>query len=549
MMAWKALGAGLVAAGTAVLVMTGPADAQQKIRGVAEVQYQKLSRLRPVDDVEWWLTTFQLDYSNRIRKTLELSTQLQFTEQRYVGRPDRQRTPLVTVRLAHPLFGVFGTFRPLAVTDSRNFRTEQQQLTLSGYFQKAGLPRLTGSWDRNHQDPSGRFPGSVAVRRSAPATYDLGHLNLHAGYNDQTRRDEVGGGASGREDNYNLGSALRFDGRKSNASLQYDFNRAQRRFGGASNVLTRMHQASVNAGRQLSPRTAASLAYSFRRVDATTPGIPAQTEHDGVVNLVHHPLRFLQVSGGGGVQSVNVGSQRETESYVDASISADGEARPGWRLGSALSHSWNWLPGDRPRPIDSFRSNTRMKLTAGLEAFGDLTVSRTNRAVATTDTVTSATQVIVQSGAGLRAIPLRTLTLDASMRRYRAGATLRADGRATSSYIASLNWRRSEKLVVNGTWTRAGGFYLNTPDRTTVQGSFQWTPTRAVQASGSYTRSNQLVRDASTALTANREAYGGWLAVALNRDLRATFRYTAADPGQPTRSRQVNVTVTQSFWR
>lgn len=549
MMAWKALGAGLVAAGTAVLVMAGPADAQQKIRGVAEVQYQRLSRLQPSDDVEWWLTTFQLDYSNRIRKTLELSSQVQFTEQRYVGRPDRQRAPLATIRLAHPLFGVFGTFRPLAITDSRGFKTDQQQLTLTGYFQKTGLPRLTGSWDRNHQDPSGRFPGSIAVRRNLAATYDLGRLNLHAGYNDQTRRDEVGGGARGRDDNYNLGSAFRFDARKSSGTVQYDFNQAERRFGGASNTLTRMHQASVNAGQQFSTRTAASLAYSYRRVGSETPGLPSQSEHDGMLNVIHHAARFLQLSGGGGVQSVNVGSQKETESYVNASVTADGEARPGWRLGSAVSHSWNWLPGDRPRPIDSFRSNTRMRLTKGLEAFGDLTVSRTNRAVAQPDTVTSTTQVIVQSGAGLRAVPLRTLTLDASMRRYRTGSTLRSDRQSTSSYDASLHWKRSEKLTVSGTWTRAGGFYQNAPDRTTLQGSVQWAPTRSVQASGSYTRSNLLVHDASTALTANREAYGGWLAIALNRDLRATIRYTAADPGLPTRTRQVNVTVTQSFWR
>jgi hypothetical protein len=359
----------------------------------------------------------------------------------------------------------------------------------------------------------------------------------------------IGGGVKGRDDNYNVGSALRFDGRRSNGTVQYDFNQAERRFGGASNVLTRMHQASVNAGQQFSARTAASLAYSYRLVGSGTPGLPAQSEHDGVLNVIHHPARFLQISEGGGVQSVNVGSQKETESYVDASVSADGEARPGWRLGSAVSHSWNWLPGDRPRPIDSFRSNTRMRLTKGLEAFGDLTISRTNRAVAQTDTVTSTTQVIVQSGAGLRAVPLRTLTLDASMRRYKTGATLRRDGQVTNSYVASLNWKRSEKLAVSGTWTRAGGFYQNTPDRTTLQGSLQWTPSRSVQASGSYTRSNQLVRDASTALAANREAYGGWLAIALNRDLRATIRYTAADPGLPTRVRQVNVTVTQSFWR
>jgi hypothetical protein len=131
MMRRRALGAGLVAAGMAALLMAGPADAQQKIRGVAEVQYSKLSLLDPANDVEWWLTSVQFDYSTRFRKLYELSSQFQFTDQKYLGRPDRQRLPLGSLRLAHPLFGLFGSFRPIQVTDSRNVTTSQQELNLT----------------------------------------------------------------------------------------------------------------------------------------------------------------------------------------------------------------------------------------------------------------------------------------------------------------------------------------------------------------------------------------------------------------------------------
>jgi len=199
MMRRRALGAGLVAAGMAALVMAGPADAQQKIRGVAEVQYSKLSLVDPANEVEWWLTSIQLDYSTHFRKLYEFSSQFQFSDQQFIGRPDGQRLPLGSMRLAHPLFGLFGSYRPIQITDSRNVTTSQQELNLTGYFQRAGLPHLSASWNRRNQDASGPFPGTVALRRSLMATYELGRLDLHAGYGDLGNEDRTPGGRRGGE--------------------------------------------------------------------------------------------------------------------------------------------------------------------------------------------------------------------------------------------------------------------------------------------------------------------------------------------------------------
>ena len=103
--------------------------------------------------------------------------------------------------------------------------------------------------------------------------------------------------------------------------------------------------------------------------------------------------------------------------------------------------------------------------------------------------------------------------------------------------------------LVNGSWSHAGGFVRNGPDRSTLQAGVQWTPSRSVQASGNYTRATQQLRDPGTSLTAGQEAYGAWFAAALTRDLRLTFRYTEADPGLPTRARQVSAALSQSLWR
>lgn len=549
MMRRRTLGAGLMAAGAVALLVAGAADAQQKIRGVAEVQYSKLSLLDPANDVEWWLTSVQLDYSTRFRKLYEFSSQFQFSDQDYVRRPDRQRLPLGSMRLAHPLFGLFGSYRPIQVTDSRNVTTSQQELNLTGYFQQAGLPRLSASWNRRNQDASGPFPGTVATRRSLMANYELGRLNLHAGYGDLAHEGRTAGGQRGGEDNFNAGSSVRLENRRANTVLQYDYNQSRRQVDGARDATSRVHSASASGGLEFSKRTSANLSYSFRNVGTTQFATSSQIDHDGTLGVVHRPFRAVQLSTGAGVRSVSVGERVETESFVMTSASAEGDARPGWKLAAGASQSWNWLPGDRARPIQSVRSNTRMRLARGLEAFGEGSLSRTDRPRASSDTVNAATQVTVQTAAGLRAVPLRSVTLNANLRRYRTGATLLGGGSASITWTTSLDWKASEKLQLNGSWGHAGGFVRNAPDRSTLQAGMQWTPSRSVQASGTYTRANQQLRDPGTSLMAGREAYGGWLAVALSRDLRATIRYTEADPGLPARARQVSATLSQSLWR
>ena len=195
---------------TAGLLAAGPTGAQSMFRGVAEVQYENVNHLVSAEDRESWQKALQIDFSTRIRRMFELSSQLQFSELSYTGRPDRTSTPRGMVRLAHPLFGFSASYRPVTITDERDLTTKQQELMLSGYFQKARLPRVVGSWIRRHVDPQLNFPGSASVTRNVSANYDLGRLNFHAGWGDQASEATQGLSSESLTDHYSVGSSALF---------------------------------------------------------------------------------------------------------------------------------------------------------------------------------------------------------------------------------------------------------------------------------------------------------------------------------------------------
>lgn len=543
-------GAAITAAVLASSLLGAPAGGQS-LRGWAQVQYQNLTNAPGVDGQEWWLTAFQTDYSTRMFGTTEVFSQVQFNELNFAGRPDRSRRPRGTLRVSHPLFGVFASYRPDLVTDSRNVTTEQQELMLTGYVQKARLPRLDGSWVRRHQDANAYGSASQSEIRSVSSTYEVGPLNFRAGYGDQIRQSEEPLAKENADEHYNLGSTLRLARRKTNGQLSYDYSHNRRRTDGSISDVSRVHNVALNGGSALSRKSSLTAVYNFRRSDTDQPGVRPVNEQDGALTLEHRPTQILRVSGGGGVRSVADGNREDVESYVVGSVNADGQARPGLRLGAGVSHSWNWLPRDRARPIDTFRANAQMRLATGLDLSGDAQVSASELRPAAADSAGSRHQVVVQAGTGLRALPLRSISLTASARRYRSGESLGGDGVSANSYVVDVRWNPSGTLQLGGNWGRSGSLNATDPDRTIVQTDLQWTPSRFLQASGSYLHTDRPGQgiNPSTSIAAANESYTGRLIMALTRDLRAAIQYSEADPGRVTRARQVNVTVTQSFRR
>ncbi len=541
-------GWGIGAAAACLAALPGLAAADPpKLTGAAEVEYQD-TRAGGIVHEQSWLETFRSDYVTRLARTFDFAAQLQFTEQRYTGRLNRSRVPQGTLRLAHAYGGLFATYRPIEVRDDLGFTTRQQETMLTAYLQKAGLPRVTGSWNRRHVDASQNVPATSTIQRNVNAAYDVGPLSFNAGYGDQTRLH--GNDALGRpdQDHFQAGSIARLDRRRLNSLLEYDFIQS-RSFGTAQpGAVTRSHSATTNSSFQLGPRTGASLSYSYRLTDPGS-GQPNLVEQDGLLNFSQRLTKALQASAGGGVRTANLTTGRETESYVITGLTAQAEARRGWRVAGGASQSWNWLPGDKARPSQGLQASTTMRLAPALELAGDASLATSERPPASTIDVGPSTQTILQTGATLRATPLRTITLNGGVRRYRIGASLTSDGQATTSSTASVGWRPSERLQTNATLSQTGGSGGALPGNRILQTSGQWTPTRTIQVSGAYVRSNNQTRDPNTQLTAGRESYSGRVVLALTRDLRATFQYSGADRGLPTHARQVTVIVTQSFRR
>jgi hypothetical protein len=545
MMAENSFRLGWAAVVALALLMPGSGNARA-LHGVAEVQYLNQRGPGRPRALESWVKTVQMGYARRLPGALELSSRFLFSEQTLTGRPDRSRAPQGSLQLAHPLFGLLASYRPVEVTDSRSLTTRQQELSLTGYAQKAGLPRVTGSWIRRHQDTSPESPASAAVTRSLSADYGRGWLSLRAGYGDQYRQAGASQEWRKREDHVNLGSSAQFQGSRAGLSLLYDYNQSRAYRIGSGSELGRLHTAGVSSDLQLSRRTSGSLAYTYRRAENARTGAHTE-ENDGTLSLSHNLSRGVRISGAGGVRSATFNNERtETERYVVATASADGEARPGWRLGTAASHSLNWLPGARVRPIDSFRSNTVMRLARGLDFSAELSLTAARRPVVPPDTSGARTELTLQTGAGIHATPLRALTLDSSVRRYRVGTSLGEGGSSTTSYANNLQWRASQRLRANGGWDLRRGLGSRS---STLRTSILWSPNSSIQASGSFSRTKQARLDPSAPSAAGREDFSGSLVMALNRDLTGTIRYSEGGSGLPTHLRQVNVTLTQTLWR
>jgi hypothetical protein len=537
----------------AVLMAAGPLAARtghaQSFRGVAEVQYANLSRAATPQDLESWQTTFQIDHSTRLRGQLLLSSQFRWNELTYQDRPDRTRTPQGSIRLSHPFYGMAVSYRPTTVTDALNYTQKQQELRVTSYFSKPGLPQLTGSWARRHVDATVDFPGGSSIRRDLSGTYARGVFDFRAAYGDQSRETARNGDRKNGDDRIGFGSTGHFRGVRWNATGHYDFNQTRKIDGSDVVRISRLHTAGANGSLRLSRRTTGSLNYSLQHNNIVRPQTASLTEHDGTVSVGHELSRVFRASAGGGVRSASIGGNRETESFALASLTASAQVRPGWTFGSGLNHSYNWLPSERPRPITSFQASTLMRLAPRLEVNGSLGATHATRPLAAADTVGARRQATLQAGAGIRATPRPPITIALTASRSRSAATIGWDGDASTSYTGRVDWKPYEALQLNGAWSRASGFRQGEPHRTTVQASSEWNPTRFLQAAGTYTRFNQPIRDPNTSLSGNRQAFGGRLVLGLTRDLRATIQYSEADPDLPTQSEQVTVTVTQSFRR
>jgi predicted porin len=532
---------------TALLLAPAAAWAAQVLKGYGQVQYQKTDQASGLDDREWWLTVFHLDYANRFHQNWEVSSQVVLSDLNYTTRPDRYKTPQGTLRIAHPVVGLFASYRPVSTTDNRNVTTEQQELMLNGYLQPEHGPRLSGSWIRRHQEQNRDYPAGTGITRNVGATWDVGPASLRAGWGNQSQESVSGTSTETSQDNLSLGSTLRFSLHHMPLSAAYDFARTRRRSDGALSDGTSTHSVVVTGSARLGARTSASLNYAFRHTGVDRGGTASYDDHDGALLGTYTLTRALRLTGGAGVRSARTGERQGVESYTVAGISADGRVRPGWTGSAGLTHSWNWLPGAAPRRVTAAQALSRMNLARGLDLAADGNLTFAGAATAGPDSAVARGSVVLQSGVSLRATPVRSILTTIGARRYQVGGSLGRLGSASTSATWDLQWSPAPRLTGTGRLSRSTSLDPRQPPYRTAEGQIQWSPGARFQASGSYTRTDQAQLIPGSGLLASHEIWSGRAVLGVTRDLRVIVQGSDADPGRPTRARQVNVSVTQNF--
>jgi hypothetical protein len=536
--------AAAVAIGTA-LAVPGPA-AGQSLRGVGELQYQSVDRVGAGATRESWIKSFQTDYSRRLPGAVELASRFRFTEQTVVGRPDRLRVPEASVRLAHRNFGLTTAYRPSNTRNAQGLTQNQQNLTLTGYAQKTGLPTLAGSWVRTHVDSSVQSNETATVTRSLSSNYTRSGLSLHAGFGDRHLERASGFGSRRVDRHFNLGSISQFQVRNAPVSLRYDFTESWADPSGIRAQRARGHTLGGSSSIQIGPKLASSLAYTYLRSAVVgVPGTLAE-DHNGTLSLSYLLAPALSLSSTGGVRSAQFGGRTITERFASAGVAAQGAARPGWQFSASAGRTYGWLPATEVRVTDQLGAGTTMRLATGLDARANLGLSSARRPEAAVDSIAPGREIGLQMGAGITALPLRRLHLDLSAQRSRAGASTLGGSPTSTFYSANARLALTQRLQTTGGWSRTRGFGSQ---GSTAQATVVWNAGSRLQASGGYTRATQTARTSALPGNSRQASVTGALTTTLGRATTASFRYSESNRGQSSQVRQVNVNLVRRFGR
>ncbi len=526
----------------ALAVFATPARGQV-YHGYTQLQFQRLDPAGTAEDRDVWLRTLQLDLTKRLADRYDVSAQFLFNEVSYAGRPEGIRSPRGSLRVSHALFGGMLSYRPVRTTDPLGITTHQDELQVSGYFARPRWPNLNGSWIRRTRSVGAVEAPSTAYARNVSASQELGPLSLHAGYSDQVR---VGDGIRIPTDerrNAIGGAQVRLGPPRASFLAQYDLTETKRLVSGDLTERTLNHSAGINGTSRFSKTV--DVAYGFRR-SLTRNGIATNLDdHEGSAVCNVTPRRSLRFASGGGVRTVRTIEQRDLQWYLLLLASLDGRVRPGWTARAGAARSWNWLSHDRGRPIDTYQAGTQMRFAKGLDLQANGQVSVTDPSGrAQADTLGRSARIVSQGGFTLTATPVRGLTGAYSRRGYRAGAGLTGSASSSRTDAWDVRWNPVARVDLTGSLQRTRGLGSGEPTLRTWRGTGQWTPSRRLELSASYLRSDNARGDSNGELPAGRETLSARALLGLTSDLRGTLLWTLVDPGKPTRGTRLEAGVT-----
>jgi hypothetical protein len=526
-----------------------PASAQA-LRGYTQLQFHRFDPAGTSDDRELWLRTLQLDVAKRFADRYDVSGQVYFNEVSTVGRPDAVRSPRGSLRIAHPEFGTWLSYRPLRTTDGLGLTTRTDELQASGYFARAHLPALSATWTRRTRRVPVVEPRTVSVARNLSASQAVGPLELRAAYFDQTREAIAGVAPADERRNALAGGTLRFGPRRATFLAQYDVTETKRLVAGSLTERSLLHAASLNGTGRLSSRTDAALTYGFRRTMSRNGYRYDLDDHEGsgVVNVA--PRRSIRLTGGGGVRTVRDEERRDLQWYLLLLGSIEGRVRPGWTARAGAARSFNWTGRDRARPIDTYQASTSMRLARGLDLNGSGQVSVTDpTGRAQVDSIGRNSRVVSQGALLVTATPLRRITATYSIRGYRSGPGLMRASSSSRSDSWDLRWSPSPTVDFSGSLQSSRGLRRGDPTLRIWRGTGQWTPSRRLELSASYLKSDQARGESDTELPPGRETLGARALLGLSSDFRIQALWTLVDPGTANEGTRLELAATLALRR
>jgi hypothetical protein len=540
----------LLALACATAFLTATPAWGQAVRGTTQIQYQGLDLVGTVGDRDILYSLVQVDVTKRFQEGLDLSAQVLFRDVSFANGPESQRTPRGTLRLTHQWFGASATYRPTRVTDSFGITSHQDETQLSAFVAHQGWPSIQGTWTTRTSEP-GASAAVTGRTRTLTATHAFGRFEARGGYFDQSRE---GTSPSVRADDrrtWTGGASARLGSMRAGLTASYDVSDTRHFVSGHATESDAFHVATVNGSAQHSRQHLSTLSYSFRRNIQSDGFSQTLDDHEGTALTRYALTHALSISGGGGVRSVRTVAGRDVQWYSLVLGSIEGPIRPGWRGGAGFTRSWNWVEKDHARAVNSYQANTRMRIRSGLEVSGTGQISQTDAAGrALVDTLGQRSAVVSQADGAVTATPLRPIQIVYRIRGYRSGPSLFGEASTSTSSLWDLRWNPTTALQLTGSFSKTRGLGPGVPTLRVRQAVVQWTPSRRWELSGSWWRSDESRGDPNAAnLPPARENWGARWLWGLTRDLKSTIVYTVADPGQPTRSRRLEATVTLGFGR
>jgi hypothetical protein len=407
---------------------------------------------------------------------------------------------------------------------------------------------VNGSWIRRELDPGTSAPTSTGTIRSLSAGHALGPLALRAAYSDQSRDRERERISADERRNAAAGATLQLAARQATLLTSYDVTETRELV--SENIASRtvQHLAGLNGGARFSRKTDASLAYSYRKTLNRVPTGPSLDDHDGNLLGRYTLTRAVNFQAGGGMRTVRDVAQNDVQWYVLATAAIDGRIRPRWTGGASIARSYNWNPGDQARPIDTYQANTKMALARGMDfsLVGQVNVTDEGSG-ALRDTVGQSARVVSYGSATLNAVIVRGLVAFVSAQGYRSGEHLTGDAVTSASNTTELRWTPEPGLQIYGSWRRSRALGTVSPTLTIWQGTTQWTPSKRVDLSAFYQKSDQERGNPNTLLPAGQETWTLRGLLGLTRELRAIGVWSTVNPGKPSRSNRIEATLTYRF--